>query len=73
MQGLRKQVIMRNGEIKDLRKQDHRKIEMLHGKFTALLWNTGIHSMANGGGKLCENDQAKFINCDLRNNYDMSI
>ena len=44
---------------------------MIHGKFTAMLWNTGIHPMANGGRKLCENDQDKFINiCDLRNDDD---
>ena len=43
-------------------------MEMLHGKFTAMLQNSGIHSMANGVSKLCENDQDKFINnCDLRN------
>ena len=41
---------------------------MLHGKFTAMLWNTSIHSMANGFQKLCENAQDKFINKgDLRN------
>ena len=37
-------------------------MKMLHGKFTAMLWDTGIHSMADGGRKLCENDQDKFIN-----------
>ena len=36
MQGLQKQVMMRNGDIKDLRKSDHRKMEMLHGIFTAI-------------------------------------
>ena len=46
---------------------------MVHGKFTAMLWNTGIHSMAIGGRKLCKNYQYKFINkCDLRNNVDMT-
>ena len=49
-------------------------MEIVHGKFTAMLWNTGIHSMANGGWKLCENDQDKFINKgDLRNNNDMTL
>ena len=49
-------------------------MEMLHWKFTSILWSTGIHSIANGGLKLCENDQDKFINnCDLRNYDDMTI
>ena len=39
-----------------------------------MLWNSGIHSMANGGRKLCKNDQNKFINKgDLRNDNDMTI
>ena len=47
---------------------------MLHGKLTAMLWNTGICSKANGCQKLCKNDQDKFINKgDLRNNDDMTI
>ena len=49
-------------------------MEMLHGKFTAMPWNTGIHSMANGGWKLCKNDQDKVINnCDVRNDNDVTI
>ena len=50
-------------------------MKMLHGKFTAMLWNTGIHSMANAGQKLCENDQDKFINtviCEWRDD-DMTM
>ena len=47
---------------------------MLHGKFTAMLLNTGIHSMANEGWKLCKNDQDKFVNnYDLRNDDGMTI
>ena len=46
-------------------------MKMLHGKFTAMLWNTGIQSMAIGGEK---NDEDKFINnVDLRNDDDMMI
>ena len=44
-------------------------MELLHVKFTAMLWNTGIHSMANGGRKLCENDQDNFIimvSCEMK-------
>ena len=67
-------VTKRDGRINDLRKSGHMENEKVHGKFTAMLWNTGIHSMANGGRKLCENDQDKFINnCDLRNDDDMTI
>ena len=48
-------------------------MEMVHGKFTVMLWNTGIYSMANGGRKLCENDHDKFIDIiDLRNDDDMT-
>ena len=46
---------------------------MVPGKFTGMLWNTGIHSMANWGRKF-ENDQDKFINnVDLRNDNDMAM
>ena len=37
-------------------------MKMVQGKFAAMLWNTVIHSMANGGRKLCENEEDKFIN-----------
>ena len=43
-------------------------MEMVHGKFRAMLWNTVIHSMANGGRKVCLNDQDNFIimvNCEM--------
>ena len=73
MQWLGTQVIMLNGKFKDLRKWDNRKMEMVHGKFTAMLWNTGIHSMASRGRKLYENDQNKYINKgDIWNNDDMT-
>ena len=47
---------------------------MVHGNFTAMLWNTVIHSMANEGRKLCENDQDTFINKGyFQNDDDMTI
>ena len=55
----------RDQRSKKVRSQE---IELVLEKFPAMLWNTGIHSMANGGRKLCENDQDNFIiimNCKM--------
>ena len=38
------------------------EMEMIHGKFTAMLRNTATHSMAIGCQKLCKNYQDIFIN-----------
>ena len=45
-------------------------MEMFHGKFTAMLWNTGIHYMADGGSKVCENDHDNFI---IMVNFEMTM